>query len=239
MPRAPAAGVADLSGLTFRPIATESVQEDDPSWAPDGASIAYVATVDGLSQIFTRAIGSTDAAQITRGTTGAFNPSWSPDGSAIYFNSAGGLWVVGSAGGAPDRVFERAGRYALHPDGRTIVFQRQGGLWVGTRGEAPRELTRFGEIAGPRRLVGFSPDGSRLAYLAGDRLWIVPYPGDAPPQPYAISLVRAASWMPDSRRLVLSRILGPEAHTFSMLDTVTGDHRVFYASPEAIGRGLP
>ena len=40
--------------------------------------------------------------------------------------------------------------------------------------------------------------------------------------------------MPDSRRLVLTRILGPEAHTLSMLDSVTGDHRVFYVSPEAV-----
>jgi hypothetical protein len=45
--------------------------------------------------------------------------------------------------------------------------------------------------------------------------------------------------MPDSRHLVLTRILGPEAHTLSMLDTVNGDHGVFYVSPEAprIDRG--
>ncbi len=228
------ASVADLSGLAFRPIATESVLEDAPSWAPDGESIAYLATVNGRLQIFTRSIGSIDAAQITRGTTGAANPAWSPDGSAIYFNSAGGLWVVGSAGGAPDRIFERAGRFAVHPDGKTLVFQSQGELWVGTRGEQPREFARFKEIAGPKRLVGFSPDGSRLAVLAGDQVWIVPYPANALPQHHSISLVQAASWMPDSRRLVLTRILGPEAHTLSMLDTVSGDHRVFYASPEAM-----
>src|SRR5690606_12947026 len=106
------ASTNDLSGLTFRPLATESVMEADPSWAPDGRTIAYVAMVDGRSQIFTRSVDGGQAAQITRDSAGAANPAWAPDGSAIYFNSAGGLWVVGSAGGAPDRVFERVGEYA-------------------------------------------------------------------------------------------------------------------------------
>lgn len=126
--RPPAAAVADLSGLVFRPLATESTLENDPAWAPDGTSIAYVAIADGLPQIFTRSIGEGGAAQITRGTAGADNPSWSPDGSAVYFTSAGGLWVVSSAGGVPERVFERAGRCVIHPDGKTIVFQRAGGI---------------------------------------------------------------------------------------------------------------
>jgi eukaryotic-like serine/threonine-protein kinase len=234
LPGARAAPAADLSGLTFRPIATEAVTEDQPSWSPDGKSIAYMTTVNGLPQVFTRSVGSTEAAQITRATTGAFDPAWSPDGSAIYFRSAGGLWIVGSAGGAPDRVFERVGRYALHPDGKTIVFQRAGGLWTGIRGEEAREFENATKIPRPRTLMGFSPDGARLAVVAGDQVWVLPYPAGAPAQHHAVVMVQAASWMPDSRHLVLTRILGPEAHTLSMLDTVTGDHRVFYVSPEAL-----
>jgi predicted Ser/Thr protein kinase len=131
------AALPDLSGLVFRPLATEPMPETDPAWAPDGKSIAYAAIADGLPQIFTRSIEGSDAAQITRGRAGAFNPSWSPDGSAIYFNSAGGLWVVASAGGAPERIFERAGRCAIHPDGKTIVFQ-----WAAGSGSEPAGRTR-------------------------------------------------------------------------------------------------
>jgi len=231
------ASTNDLSGLTFRPLATESVMEADPSWAPDGRTIAYVAMVDGRSQIFTRSVDGGQAAQITRDSAEAANPAWAPDGSAIYFNSAGGLWVVGSAGGAPDRVFERVGEYAIHPDGTTIVFQRAGAIWAGRRGEEPRELPNVSEIPRPMGLSGLAPDGSRFAVLTRDTVWIVPYLTDAPPQHHTVSAVQAASWMPDSRRLALTRIVGPEPHTFSMLDTVSGDHRVFYANPNAMTFG--
>jgi hypothetical protein len=81
-------------------------------------------------------------------------------------------------------------------------------------------------------LFGFSPDGSKLALRAGDGVWIVPYPAGAPRR-LEVADVQNGSWMPDSRRLVLTRIVGPETHTLSMLDTVTGNHRVFYVSPEA------
>lgn len=236
--RPPMAAVADLSGLVFRPLATESTLDTEPAWAPDGKSIAYSVVADGLSQIFTRSIGAGAAAQITRGTTAATSPSWSPDGSAIYFNSAGGLWVVASAGGVPERIFERAGRYAIHPDGQTIVFQRAGGIWVGARGQDPRELPPARDLPSRSSLIGFSPDGTRLAMLADDEVWIVPYPADAPPQRHTVSFAQAASWMPDSRRLVLTRILGPQAHTLSMLDIVSGDHRVFYTSPHAMMSGM-
>jgi hypothetical protein len=147
------------------------------------------------------------------------------------------MWVVGSAGGTPDRIFEGAGAYAIHPDGKTIVFRRARKIWVGTREEEPRELPQFSEIPLPATLTGFSPDGSRLAALTGDEVWIVPYPVGGPPKRHAVEFVEAASWMPDSRRLVLTRILGPEAHTLSMLDTVSGDHRVFYANSQAITSG--
>ena len=231
----PAASSPDLSTFTFSPIATDAVPENQPSWAPDGKSIVYLASVNGVPQVFTRSIGSSETAQITQGDTGVFNPSWSTDGSLIYFNSAGALWAVGSAGGAPDRVFERAGQYVLHPDGGTILFMRGGALFVGARGKEPGEFPLAREIAslpGARRVFGFSPDGSQLAILAGEAIWIVPYPAGAARR-VGIAHVQNASWMPDSRRLVLTRIPGPEAHTLSMLDTVTGDHRVFYVSPEA------
>jgi eukaryotic-like serine/threonine-protein kinase len=62
---------ADLSGYTFTPISREEATEGSPAWSPDGRTLAYTAVVNGVRQVFVRAVGSPDAAQITRGTTGA------------------------------------------------------------------------------------------------------------------------------------------------------------------------
>ena len=227
---------SDLSAYRFTPIAAEDVRETVPAWSPDGKSLVYLAAIDGVEQVFARTVESPHAVQITRGHTSAGNPRWAPDGSAIYFTSGGSLWAVGSAGGTPDRVIENAGGgYAVHPDGQTILFI-QGGLWLAKRGEPPRPFAVPSEVgaSGGRRLVGFSPDGATVAILvAGQHLWLLPYPSGTARR-LDVRDVQDASWMPDSRRLVLTRALAPDSYTLAMLDVSTGEARVFHTSPETI-----
>jgi Tol biopolymer transport system component len=239
--RAPATSSApDLSGYTFTPIAREEATEQAPAWSPDGRTLAYTAVVNGVRQVFVRAVGSPDAAQITRGTTGAANPAWSPDGSTIYFTADTELWAVGSAGGAPERVVERVGNYAIHPDGRTIVFNRGPRLWAVTMGEEPREIELPDELAStpnPILAGGFSPHGSSLVVVnpLDGVLWVLPYPSGTPQR---IAIVGPAftgsSWMPDSRRLVVGQMREDGSFALSILDTRDGSRRVLYASPEIL-----
>jgi Tol biopolymer transport system component len=230
------AGRIDPARFTFTPIATDDAIETDPAWSPDGRSLAYVAATGDGRQVFTRMVGSPEAVQITHVERDAASPAWSPDGGTIYFMSGGSLWAVGSAGGTPERIVERAGSFAVHPDGRTILFIRQSRLWVHTTGEDPRPFALPDDVAalpGRRVLFDFSPDGSNVAATIADRLWLFPYPTGAP-QSLDIETVHEAGWMPDSRRLVINRILGPQSHQFSMLDTITGHHEVFHTSPDAL-----
>ena len=231
----PASPSGDMSSYTFTQLAGEDVQESAPAWSPDGKSFVYLANINGVDQVFSRTVGSPETAQITRGAAPAANPRWSRDGSSIYFTSEGSLWTVASAGGAPDRVQEGAsGGYALHPAGNVVVLYVSGSLRMAKRGEAPVDFPVPKELAagGRRRLVGFSPDGTAIAYIAREDLWVLPYPaGEARRFPAAD--VQDASWMPDSRRLVLTRT-SPTSHRLSMLDTGDGHERVFYSSPEAI-----
>jgi predicted Ser/Thr protein kinase len=230
----PATPGRDLSAYRFTPVATDTVREGAPAWSPDGKSLVYLADVNGVAQVFSRTLGSPYAAQITRVAASAGNPRWSRDGSSLYFTSAGSLWTVASAGGTPDRLLEGAGGgYAVHPDGKVILFF-SGALRLARPGEAPVEFAAPKEVAATvgRRLVGFSPDGSAVACIAGQHLWVLPYPSGEPRR-FPATDVQDASWMPDSRRLVLTRI-EPTSHRLSMLDATSGDEQVFYSSPEAI-----
>ena len=224
----------DMSSYTFTQMAAEDVQESAPAWSPDGKSFVYLANINGVDQVFSRTLGSPQAAQITRGAAPAANPRWSRDGSSLYFTSAGSLWTVASAGGTPDRVQEGVrGGYAIHPDGNVILYF-SGSLRRVKPGEAPVDFPAPKELAAAsgRRLVGFSPDGTAIACIAGAHLWVLPYPAGEPRR-FPAADVQDASWMPDSRRLVLTRT-APDTHRLSMLDAGSGNERVFYASPEAI-----
>lgn len=55
------------------------------TWSADGNQIAFLATVDGLSQIFTMSLQGGEAQQITNSKGGILHYSWSPDGKQFAF----------------------------------------------------------------------------------------------------------------------------------------------------------
>jgi serine/threonine protein kinase len=240
LPRPIATGI-DLSRYRFTPISLDAQTERDPAWSPDGKSLAYIANIRGIDQVMTRIVGSSGSAQLTRRTRHASRPFWSPDGSTIYFtgNSEGsdsrlGVWGIGATGGIPELVIQ-GGQAAIHPDGRTLAFGRAGRLYVGidprVGGGDPRE---FGlpPFEPPGTIHGFSPDGSKLAVVKDGGVWVLTYPsGEA--RPVASGLINDASWMPDSRRLLVRETSGV-IEALSLLDTDTGDRRIVYAGPWAL-----
>jgi dipeptidyl aminopeptidase/acylaminoacyl peptidase len=56
-----------------------------PSWSPDGKSLAFVRMADGKPQIFILPINGGEAYQLTKYSYGASAPKWSPDGKKILF----------------------------------------------------------------------------------------------------------------------------------------------------------
>ena len=95
-PRAPAVS-------RFTPLASDSNYQGMPAWSPDGKTIAYVADVDGVRQIFTREPASSKGAPITRARFDCRDPFWSHDSSRVYYLSAAGekdgIYSVSAAGG--------------------------------------------------------------------------------------------------------------------------------------------
>ena len=199
-----------LDRYRFTPLATDSGYQASPAWSPDGKTLAYVAEVDGVVQIFTRALASAMRAQVTHSMFDCADPFWSPDGTRIYYTaparSRNGLWSISAVGGDPELVMENVNRAALSPDGKTLAVFRStevdGGfqqLWLSSPpGAPPVAYTRppFGARRGylDARLH-FSPDGSKLGVsienwwaemkssgtdVVGPEFWVLPINDAAP-----------------------------------------------------------
>ena len=124
-------------------------------------------------------------------------------------------------------VKDNAEAVALHPDGKTLVFRRGAKAWIGTlKGSEARPYWEA-----PHRPVmwrQFSPDGSKLAVIDAQDLWIVPYPSGAPRNVGAIN-ASSASWFPDSRHIVAQ-----ESRSLILVDTTNGSRRTILHGPDPV-----
>ena len=231
-----------LDRYRYTPFATDAGYQASPAWSPDGKTLAYVADVDGVLQVFQKPVGSPTRTQVTHARFYCRDPFWSPDGTRLYYNSLArdrdGLWSISAAGGEPELVMENVTSASLSPDAKTLAFFRAEdehdslvqNLWLSSPpGSPPAQYTRgpFGpRLAFGPATLGFSPDGSKLGvWIArGQRpeFWVLPMGNAAP---YEVSLPVADlpalevpfSWLPDSRRVVsaLARPR-PGVHLWSM-----------------------
>ena len=170
------APAAALEQYRYTPFATDAGYQSAPAWSPDGKTLAYVAAVDGVLQVFTKALGSPFRAQLTRTRFDCTLPFWAPDQTRIYYISQArtqdGLWSISAAGGLPELVMENVTRAAISPDGRTLALIRSADLAEGTNslwlaspaGSPPALYSRapFGDLRLVDAVIRFSPDGSKL-----------------------------------------------------------------------------
>ena len=156
----------------------------NPSFSPDGNSIAYSSDHNGSFEIYVKQLtpGGREI-QLTNDGQQNLQPVWSPDGQRIAFhsNKRGGIWIVPSLGGAPKQITDFGSRPAWSPDGTLIVFQSQSymdvgvtaagaippsSLWIiAANGGTPRQLTQEGKPSGGHGSPSWSPDGKRIIFV--------------------------------------------------------------------------
>ena len=211
----------------FTPVASNDENENFPAWSPDGKTIAYLAEVNGILQVFKRSLAVSIPEQITFGTEDCFHPIWSPDGTRIYFTQKRkdryqhDIWAVGAAGGTPTIVMDNAKSPTISPDGKTMAFFKDlenPGLSVWISSPIGSKPVRYSEkpfdkkkITGAQIL--FSPDGTKLAMQLWSldsnktwEFWILPFPKGEPKQlkKFAFDGFFGFSWTPDSKHLIAS-----------------------------------
>lgn len=176
------ASTADGSGIFLVRVEEGGAQPplwvagSNPIWFPDGKSILFSRAND----LWTVAVGSTDAVPLTHGPEDERAPTIAPDGKTIAFYSMRSgyqdIWVVPAAGGTPRKLTDRANAQddarfagAWSPDGTEIAFVSNKAdywhddVWIANvhSGAARRVSTGLMASSTP----AWSPDGRSIALL--------------------------------------------------------------------------
>src|SRR5262245_29677387 len=174
------------SSPRFSPLVTDVSFQGTPTWSIDGKALAYVSSVDGVLQLFTRSLSSALPLQLTNARFDCADPFWSPDNARLYYHSQAheweGLYSISAAGGPPQLILEHAMHAAISNDARTLVFFREAfdrkdelglrrTIWLASANgdqqrhykEPPFDTRMFAD-----GMLRFSPDGTKLlAWLWG------------------------------------------------------------------------
>ncbi len=173
---------------TLEQLSFGAGSEEWPAWSPDGRMLAYVAEVDGYSQLFVRTVATGEERQISRTARDHIQPAWSPDGTHLAFVRArvergklepndldgwyfegGEIRAVELATGNEIALVDDAFGPSYSPDGTTMAFDAQWAgprrIWIAdARGRNPRQVTADSSEAVGHVQPRWSPDGRRLAF---------------------------------------------------------------------------
>ena len=229
--RRPAGGLPIATGTlgraTLTPLTTDTGFEGEPTFSPDGETLAYVSDRPGNFDIFVRQVSGGADINVTNDDGDDVQPAFSPDGRQIAFVSTrsgappltfmaynspprgGAVWVMPALGGNARRVATDGNFPSWSPDGGELIYSS--GPWFGQRlyrvsasGGEPQEIPLvFGVGTAPNHLLypRFSPDGKWIAFSSTSDVFVV---GAAGGEPAAIARGQGPVWAADSRSIVYS-----------------------------------
>ena len=124
--------VASRAGGTARRLTSTPGVEAGPQFSPDGALIAYTATVAGNTDVYVVPVEGGDPLRLT------YHPGidralgWTPDGRNVVLQSGRTsapipyprVWTVALEGGLPEAMpMPRASSAAISPSGRSVAYE--------------------------------------------------------------------------------------------------------------------
>jgi Tol biopolymer transport system component/DNA-binding winged helix-turn-helix (wHTH) protein len=156
--------VASAPPQRTRPL--NAVATAEPSFSPDGNSVAFVreGAKPGEAGIFVTSVGSDQVLQLTS-NDGDCSPVWSPDGRSIAFsrfaNKEFTIHVVSADGGAGQK---RTAEKTLNPTFAAYTST--------AAGASERQLDTNGVVPQHGEL-GWSPDGKSIAFAGNGGIYLL------------------------------------------------------------------
>jgi TolB protein len=219
----------------------------NPSWAPDGRTLAYGALRDGSWQIYKKSISGGRETRLTSPPGENYEPAWSPDGKSIAFTSNRDgreqVYVMDSEGRNARNVSKSSAsdfQPAWSPDGKLLAFStNRDGNWeiytMNSDGSNPRNLTH--SYAGDWS-PAWSPDGGRIAFVSDRDGRPTVYVSALNSTESAVSLAHSAgadwgpAWSPDGQSVAFTSkrdgnfelyVVGADGSNLRRLTTDPGD----------------
>jgi eukaryotic-like serine/threonine-protein kinase len=217
-----------LAEVTITPLTNDPGYEGEPTFSPDGETIAYVSDRTGNFEIFLKQVSGGPDVNITNNPADDVQPAFSPDGKQIAFVSTreslrdlgyenfgvpptgGDIWVMPALGGNARRIAESGNFPSWSADGASLVYMG-GRAWnkqifrvLAAGGEARELALEFGAEASRERFLLFpslSPDGRWLLFQGPGGVLVAPSGGG---EAKVIAQGRRPVWAPDGRSIVYS-----------------------------------
>ncbi len=260
LPAAPAGGIA-LDKISLTQLTTDPGYEGEPTFSPDGETIAYVSDRSGNFEIYLKQISGGPDVNLTNHPVDDVQPAISPDGKQIAFVSSregatdiltysaprsaplgGDIWAMTALGGSPHRIARQGNFPTWSPDGSAILYAS--GPWFGrkiyrvpaTGGEAKEIPLRFaGAIPPQLQYVSYSSDGRWIVFEAQDRVYVLPAEGG---EARSIATGRNPAWNSNSSAILYSNTEPGKNESLWQLPFSTATGAVSgAASPLTVGRG--
>ncbi len=167
---------APVAGGAPEPLVSNSSNNTDPRWSPDGSTVAFTSNRTGNDDIFVVDGAGGAPRALTSWSSNEGNPRWMPDGSGVYFLSdhesstfLRELWLVPAAGGEPRQITH---------DGKVLnaeLIPQSPDLLLAVLGDKAGEFTlqrltpdgTLHPLWDRSNAIGYlpSPDGKNLALL--------------------------------------------------------------------------